>query len=208
LSELIDGRWYRVNHFEDNFEHFDGCPACTANNIMDEYEEKFPQARQLLRKASNLARDRGYVHTLLGRRRRYPEAKRLHSALNAIIQGSAADYFKLKLIELYNEREFLGIKLRMPVHDEFVYDCNDDDRAKRSIQELLDTQSLSLCVPLLWESGFGKNWREANMGGPPLTDDQGWMRQSNAGEGKSPYPNPTPEEKSTRSEIGDQHGPV
>ncbi|MGH7806768.1 MAG: DNA polymerase, partial [Thermodesulfobacteriota bacterium] len=59
------------------------------------YNKKFPEARRLMAKAMRLARSRGYVKTLLGRRRRFSTGDRLYSALNAVLQGSAADLMKL-----------------------------------------------------------------------------------------------------------------
>lgn len=167
-------REVNVRYFKDNSYHETDCKARQANDIMDEYNAKFPEAHEMLEKASNRAKEKGFVHTLLGRRRRFPDGQMLHKALNAVIQGSAADYFKLKMIELYEVCESLGIKMRMPVHDEFVYDIEPDRIVQRAnhkgkivdyaagVEELLQTQSLDLKVPLLWESGYGNNWREAN----------------------------------------------
>jgi DNA polymerase I len=151
----------RIRYFSDNRFHLDNCPARLANDIMDEYDDKFPEAKRLLKLASKIAKDRLYVMTLLNRRRRYPDGWALHSALNAVIQGSAADIFKLKLLELYRERKRLGILLRMPVHDEFVYDVEDEHHA-RQVHKFLNRQSIQLSVPILWETGLGFNWQEAN----------------------------------------------
>lgn len=148
-------RWFGSNRF-----HAPNCLARKANDIMDEYEEKFPQAHELLELASDRAKERGYVHTILGRRRRYPHGERLHSALNAVIQGGAADLFKLASIALYENRKTLGITMRMPVHDEWVYDC-DEDKVK-IIDEFFNDQRLPLSVPILWETGTGPNWKVAN----------------------------------------------
>jgi DNA polymerase I-like protein with 3'-5' exonuclease and polymerase domains len=126
--------------------------------LLAHYDEAFPEAGRLLRKAADLAKKRGFVKTLLNRRRRYPDARRLHSALNAVIQGGAADYFKLKLRELYDARKELDIKLRMPVHDEFVGDLLSLSK-QSALQERLDFQSLPLRVPLIWDTKVGTDWR-------------------------------------------------
>lgn len=152
----------RRHHFEVNDNHASDCPGRRANDIMDEYDDRFPEANKLKRMASDRAKDVGYVQDLLGRRRRYPGGQRLNSALNSVIQPGAASYFKLKLIELHRERKTLQTNLRMPVHDEFVYDIDPDPTYQHRTQELLDTQSVNLKVPLLWESDYGNNWREAN----------------------------------------------
>jgi DNA polymerase I-like protein with 3'-5' exonuclease and polymerase domains len=160
--------WYeeqndrKVRYFAQNHYHDDDCPARKANDIMDQYDKALPATKATLKKASEIAERRGYVLTLLKRRGRFPYQEKMHKALNKIVQGSAADYFKLKLIELHRERKTLQIDLRMPVHDEHVYDIDPDPKYRRLVQECLNAQSLSLRVPLLWESGFGANWREAN----------------------------------------------
>lgn len=152
------------------YRHADGCPAIRAIEVNAQYDLKFPAARKLSKAAVKTAETRGYVHTILGRRRRYPTKQRLHSAFNAVIQGGAADIFKTKLVELYDARDDLGIILRAPVHDENVYDIVRDDRSKRRLQDLLDFQSFPLRVPILWESGFGANWKEAN-------EDKSFMKE-------------------------------
>lgn len=144
------------------FRHAEGCPAVGAIEVNAQYDLKFPAAKRLSKAAVKVAEKRGYVCTLLGRRRRYPTRQRLHSAFNAVDQGSAADIFKMKLVELYDARDDLGVTMRAPVHDENVYDIVKDDRCKRRLQDMLDFQAFPLRVPILWESGFGANWKEAN----------------------------------------------
>lgn len=147
-----------VRSFKKNQFHETECPARQANDIMDEYDHEFPEARKLLRLASDTAESRQYVCTIMGRRGRFPYAQKLHKAFNKIVQGSAADYFKIKLVEL--DRSNL-VDLRMPVHDEFVYDIEPGPKQKQT-EELLNEQSLKLHVPLLWDTGYGANWKEAN----------------------------------------------
>lgn len=175
----------KVRYFGNNNHHELNCKARMANDIMDEYDNKFPEAKEMLDLAGRKAKERGYVHTLLGRRGRFPDGQNFHKALNKVIQGSAADYFKLKMIELYEAREDLGIHMTMPVHDEFVYDIDPDEVAQRRVEELLETQSLQLNVPLIWDSGFGANWKEANGVLSPLskekTGESGWKSSGQGG---------------------------
>jgi DNA polymerase-1 len=133
-----------------------------ARIFMAGYHEAFPEARRLSNLAMRLAEQRGYVKTRLGRRRRYPKAEHLHSALNAVIQGTAADIMKLKLLELYRERKTLGIhKLRMTVHDEAVGDQDPDPKFTTRIKECLDRPCFDdLKVPILWDIVAGANWKE------------------------------------------------
>jgi len=131
-----------------------------ANAFFTKYHGEFPEARELMQKCMRVARERGYVKTLLGRRRRFEDRKNLHAALNSVLQGSAADIMKEKLRVLYREMKHLDFNLRFTVHDEVDGDLHNPDRA-RDIQALLNEQSFPLRVPILWKTGVGKNWREA-----------------------------------------------
>lgn len=143
--------------------HSPDCPAIQAMIIAETYDEKFPAAKRLAKKATKTALERGYVFDMLGQRHRFPKhlhgERGPHSALNRIIQGSAAKVFKLKLIQLYENQETVGIhKLRMPVHDEVTGDLSRDEKYRRLLDELLHEPVISTKVPLLWELGTGANW--------------------------------------------------
>ena len=170
------------NHFWEHSEgcgrlvdsHDPNCPAVKAMLIYSTYNEKFPAAQRLARQASKIAKRSGYVTTLLGRRQRFGDRwedmmhklrkfASHHSALNRIIQGSAADIFKMKLLMLYENRNTIGIhKLRQPVHDEATGDIERSEQARKRLQEAFDEVTIPLRVPLLWDLGFGKNWKEAH----------------------------------------------
>jgi DNA polymerase-1 len=130
-----------------------------AEPVMRKYDRMFPEAKRLMNQAMNLAATRGYVKTILGRRGRFPEQERLHSALNRVIQGTAADIMKLKLLEAYNNRRLLTLTLRFPVHDELNGDLENPEKVK-PLRELLDSPSLPIKVPITWVVKLGKNWRE------------------------------------------------
>lgn len=137
-----------------------GVTRSVSDPLVDDYEEMFPEATHMMRRAAKLAQTRGYVHTFLGRRRRYPTADRTHSALHSVIAGTAADVNKLKLREVYDARKELGIhKMRLTVHDEMDADVTDDPTAHAKIRELFDQQAVPLDVPILWEVKTGMNWR-------------------------------------------------
>jgi DNA polymerase I-like protein with 3'-5' exonuclease and polymerase domains len=127
--------------------------------FVEAYDDAFPEAGMLLRKAMNAARQRGWVKTMSGRRARFPERQFLHSALNRVIQGTAADIMKRKLVELYHERKRLGLTLRMTVHDEVVGDVPDKEHAAL-VSAQLDAQTTPTTVPILWGGKTGANWRE------------------------------------------------
>lgn len=130
-----------------------------ARQFVDVYDRTFPEASALLNKAMKTAESRGYVKTLLGRRTRFTDRRRLHKALNGVIQGSAADIMKIKLIELHESRRETGFKMRFTVHDEVDGDVPDQEAADK-VTEILNRQSVPLRVPILWDAGTGRNWRE------------------------------------------------
>jgi DNA polymerase I-like protein with 3'-5' exonuclease and polymerase domains len=147
--------------FWNNDCHEADCPAVKANAIIDEYDREFPEAKRLMRSAMRLAETRGYVKTLLGRVARFPKKQRLHAALNRVIQGSAADLFKLKLWRLYQERATLGLhKIRLLVHDEVAGDQERDPNKRRLLEECLAEQEIELKVPILWDTAWGKTWKD------------------------------------------------
>jgi len=130
--------------------------------ISKEYDERFPEAQALSKEAMRVAKTRGFVRTVMGRRRRYPTGERLHSALNAIIQGTAAETLKVKLLETHNNRKTLAIDLRATVHDELDGDQDPDPKYKQMFKDLLEEPDARIpCkVPLLWDVERGANWRE------------------------------------------------
>jgi DNA polymerase I len=143
-------------------EHTPSCPIHKAFAISKEYDEKFPEAKELSNKAMKVAKTRGFVRSIMGGRRRYPTGERLHSALNAIIQRTAAETLKVKLLETYRNRNFLAISLRATVHDELDADIGKDPIFKQRFKELLEApdQRIPCRVPLLWDVETGRNWRE------------------------------------------------
>lgn len=131
-----------------------------SNAVMAAYDRMVPAGKRTLDLAKSVAKDRGYVHTWLGRRARFPDGQRLHSALNRVIQGTAADINKRMLVEVYNRRVELGLTLRFTVHDELDADLMDAGLLPR-IQEVFNTQFVPLKVPILWSLGLGDSWGTA-----------------------------------------------
>jgi DNA polymerase I len=138
------------------------------------YNREIPEAKPLLDRARGYAETRGWVKTIKGRRSRFKqhtwdedkgsfvyhgEANRSHKALNAVIQGSAADIMKQKLIELHKTRHETGFLLRFTVHDEVDGDAP-DRKCITMVNALLNRQSFDLKVPILWEVGSGPNWAD------------------------------------------------
>ena len=145
-----------------------------AKEIIDNYFKQFPGIRDYMDEAVRKAQENGYVETILGRRR---YVRDIHSrnavmrgfaernAINAPIQGSAADMIKVAMIQVQkwlNETE-LKTKMLLQVHDELVFDVPKDelDIVAPKIKELMEG-AMQLTVPVLVESGYGKSWLDAH----------------------------------------------
>lgn len=143
--------------------HADGCPARESNDLADQYDKRFPAAKRLMQKVSQVAEDRGYICTLLGRRRRYFPGDKFYSALAGLLQGGEADLVKTKLNTLYRERKAIGIhKMRMPVHDEMTGDLERDMQARKRLNEACAEVEahVRMKVPMVWDAKFGPNWKD------------------------------------------------
>jgi DNA polymerase-1 len=137
-----------------------GLPQAESDAFVDAYDRSFPEMKNLLQTAARLAEQRGYVKTYLGRRARFKDHKRMHKALNRVIQGTAADVMKTKIVELHNERKATGFLMRFTVHDEVDGDAQDEG-STACVEAVLNRQSYEFNVPILWETGDGPNWAVA-----------------------------------------------
>jgi DNA polymerase-1 len=148
-------------------------PTDQAREILDSYFSNFPNVHAYMDATVREARDRGYTTTIFGRRRQLPELAsdnfRIRQmgermAQNAPVQGSAADIFKLAMIDLDRALEETGSPSRMilTVHDEIVLEVPVDE--VEAVKALVRTTMESVCelkVPLVVDLGFGPNWAEA-----------------------------------------------
>lgn len=151
----------RAHYFGENDNHASDCPARKSNDMADEYEKKFPAAKKTMKKVSETAEERGYLMTLLGRRRRFKAGDKFYSGFASLLQGSEADVVKSKILTVYRERKTIGIhKLRCPVHDELVSDIDPSPKYRKLYEECCRETEIPLSVPLIWNSGYGKNWKE------------------------------------------------
>ena len=124
--------------------------------IMALYNDALPEASRMLATASHDAAAHGYVTTALGRRARLKPDEGFR-ALNRIIQGTAADLMKMKLVELHAARKDTGFVMRFTVHDSVEGDCP-DDASRDHVRDILNTQSLPLSVPISWTVNTGTHW--------------------------------------------------
>ncbi|MBX7182447.1 MAG: DNA polymerase I [Bacteroidia bacterium] len=145
-----------------------------AKNIIDNYFLKYPGIKQYMDESIEKAREKGYVETILGRRRYLRDINSANqtvrgfaerNAINAPIQGSAADMIKIAMIRVYHEMKTrqLKSKLLLQVHDELVFDAYKPELEELTIlvKECMQN-ALPLDVPIVAETGFGNNWLEAH----------------------------------------------
>lgn len=145
-----------------------------AREIIDGYFRAYPQVKAYMERVVADAREKGYVETIFGRRRYLPDIRSGNSvvrslaernAINAPIQGSAADIIKIAMARIYARFREEGIrsKVILQVHDELVIDLLRDerDRVTTIVREEME-QAADLRVKLIAECGIGANWLEAH----------------------------------------------
>ena len=150
------------------------CPRKVAAQIIDDYFASFPTIRSFIDGTLESARRLGYVETIFGRRRYVPDvnshnanirAMAERNAVNAPIQGSAADIIKLAMIGVDRALRQQGLRARMvlQIHDELVLEVPEDEiqPVKRILTEQMEGV-MALSVPLTVECNYGKNWLEAH----------------------------------------------
>lgn len=128
--------------------------------IREAYFQMMPEVPRLLKHASHLAKTRGYVRTVTGRRARFVDGQFAHAAFNRVDQGSGADINKRKVREVYDERKRLGLTMRISLHDELDADCPDEE-SMREVAKILDRQTTPMKVPILWDTHVGPTWADA-----------------------------------------------
>ena len=145
-----------------------------SKELIDTYYQTYPQLKIFIDKQIHFARENGYVETILGRRRYLPDINSRNqvvrgaaerNAVNAPIQGSAADIIKIAMINIYNllKDNKLKTKILLQVHDELIFDVpkNELDFVKPLIKKTME-EAYQFAVPLVVDLGIGKNWLEAH----------------------------------------------
>ncbi|MBQ8713575.1 MAG: DNA polymerase I [Prevotella sp.] len=145
-----------------------------AKQLIDGYFDTFPQVHDYMEKSKEVARQQGYVTTLFGRRRYLPDINSANSvvrgfaernAINAPIQGTAADIIKVAMIRIFQRFKKEGIKSKMilQVHDELNFSVVPEEKetVERIVLEEMQG-AFEMKVPLVADSGFGSNWLEAH----------------------------------------------
>jgi DNA polymerase-1 len=151
-----------------------GIERSAATAYIDRYFQRYPDVKRYMDETRASAARLGYVETQFGRRVWLPEirggsgprrAAAERQAINAPMQGTAADLIKLAMIAVQNvlDRDRLGTKMVLQVHDELVFEVPDNELewAKSQIPALMEGVA-QLSVPLVAEVGVGMNWDEAH----------------------------------------------
>ncbi|MFN3234461.1 MAG: DNA polymerase I [Gammaproteobacteria bacterium] len=151
-----------------------GVDRGAAQQYIDRYFERYPGVKRYMEETRLKAREEGFVETLCGRRLYLPMIRAQNkmqqqaaerTAINAPMQGTAADIIKLAMIEIdgWIRTKNPPVKMIMQVHDELVFEVQEDfiDNAKQEIQQRMES-SLELLIPLLVSIGVGDNWDEAH----------------------------------------------
>ena len=145
-----------------------------ASKLIEGYFETFPKVHEYMEKAKEDARNKGYAETLFNRKRYLPDIMSHNAtvrgfaernAINAPIQGTAADIIKVAMIHIFRrfKEENLRSKMILQVHDELNFSVYPEERDKVEKIVLEEMQSAYiLSVPLVADSGWGNNWLEAH----------------------------------------------
>ncbi len=145
-----------------------------SKELIDTYYASYPQLKQYIADQVNFAREQGYVATVLGRRRYLKDINSQNAivrgaaernAVNAPIQGSAADIIKLAMIQIHQKikKENWQSRMLLQVHDELVFDVLKSE--KEDFEKMVKTEmenAFDIGLPLLVDVGFGDNWLEAH----------------------------------------------
>ncbi len=151
-----------------------GIPRAEAKQIIDDYFAQFPGVRSYMDEQINFCRKHGYVKTLMDRRRYLPDitsanqtvrAQAERIAINAPMQGTAADIIKVAMVRIHERirKEKLKSRMLLTVHDELVFDVHEkEEEVMQALVKELMEGAMKLDVPLVVDMHLGKNWLEAH----------------------------------------------
>ena len=152
LPFTVDHRGYKI-------------PGEEAKEVFKKYHNTIPGVKDLLGKASSVAKSRGYVKSILGRRINFPKSQFTYKAGGLIFQSTAADCLKYKLVEVWKYLQGTGGRLILNVHDEFDMSLPADPKIDKGVKEIIEdfqTKPFNLRIPIRSDVGHGKNWWEAS----------------------------------------------
>ncbi len=151
-----------------------GCSRTEAKQLIDGYFETYPKVREYMQRSIDMAREKGFTETLFHRRLTLPDINSHNAvvrgyaernAINAPIQGTAADIIKIAMIRVYQRMIAEGVrsKMMLQVHDELNFSVVPEER--ELMEQLVIEEMQAACqlsVPLLADCGWGTNWLEAH----------------------------------------------
>lgn len=149
-------------------------PRSESKELIEGYFKSYPGIRDYMDESIRIAKEKGYVETIFKRKRYLPDINSHNAivrgyaernAINAPIQGSAADIIKVAMVRIFKRFEAEGLKSKMilQVHDELNFNvCNDElEKVKQIVLEEMEG-AIKLQVPLIADCGEGNNWLEAH----------------------------------------------
>ncbi len=149
-------------------------PRSEAKELIDGYFETYPQIKAYMDESIEIARRNGYIETILGRKRYLPDINSRNAivrgyaernAINAPIQGSAADIIKMAMVKIFQrfQAEHIRSKMILQVHDELNFSVYPEEKEKvqRIVIEEMES-AYAMQVPLRADCGWGSNWLEAH----------------------------------------------
>ena len=151
-----------------------GMSRTDSKSLIEEYFRSYPQVKEYMNNMIAMAKEKGYVETIYGRKRFLPDINSRNAvvrsfsernAINAPLQGSAADIIKVAMINVYRRMAAEGLQSRMvlQVHDELVFDVAPSEAEKVSAIVVQEMQNvIKLRIPLIAECGKGENWLQAH----------------------------------------------
>lgn len=151
-----------------------GVGRSEAKQLIDEYFQTYPGVKAYMEKSIEMARERGFTETIFHRRCQLPDINSHNAvvrgyaernAINAPIQGSAADIIKIAMVRVHRRMKQEGLKSKMilQVHDELNFSVLPEEKEKLQALVIEEMQgSASLSVPLIADCGWGTNWLEAH----------------------------------------------
>ena len=151
-----------------------GMSRSDSKKLIEDYFTSYPKVKEYMNNMVSMAKEKGYVETIYGRKRFLPDINSRNAvvrsfsernAINAPLQGSAADIIKVAMINIYNrmQEEGLQSKMVLQVHDELVFDTVPDEAERIACIVNKEMENvIKLSIPLIAESGKGTNWLEAH----------------------------------------------
>ncbi len=151
-----------------------GMSRTDSKNLIEEYFASYPKVKEYMNGMIAMAKEKGYVETIYGRKRFLPDINSRNAvvrsfsernAINAPLQGSAADIIKVAMINIYKRLALEGLQSKMvlQVHDELVFDtiASESSQVATIVTQEMENV-IKLSIPLVAECGEGKNWLEAH----------------------------------------------